>query len=184
MIITITGKPCSGKGTAGKLFCKKYNFDYVSAGDMMRSIAKEHGYNNILEFQQKNKDIDKVDAIIDNYTSNLGKTRTGDNLLIDSRLAWHFVDKSFKVFIDVDIDIASNHLLNANRENEKVENLTQAKKTLTERWKTENERYERLYNVSNLNLKNYDLVLSSSNLTPEQLADEIYVNYKKFMRNA
>ena len=43
MIITITGKPCSGKGTVSKEFCKKYNFEYIGTGI---TIDKE-GYNII-----------------------------------------------------------------------------------------------------------------------------------------
>ena len=184
MLITITGKPCSGKGTISKTFCQKYNFEYVCAGDIMRSIAKEQGYNNILEFQQQNKDIDKVDNYIDNFTSNIGKTKAHENVVIDSRLAWHFVEKSFKVFVNVNLNTASKRLLNAKRENEKVSTLAQAKNALRSRWAEENARYEKLYGINNLNLKNYDLVISSTNLTPEQLADKIYVNYKKFMQNA
>ena len=33
MIITITGKPCSGKGTVSKLFCEKYDFKYICTGE-------------------------------------------------------------------------------------------------------------------------------------------------------
>ena len=52
MIITITGKPCSGKGTVSKEFCKKYNFKYLCTGDMFRELAKQYGYSTVLEFQQ------------------------------------------------------------------------------------------------------------------------------------
>ena len=52
MIITITGKPCSGKGTAAKAFCKEYGFEYVCTGDMFRSIAKEMGYKKVITYIQ------------------------------------------------------------------------------------------------------------------------------------
>ena len=184
MIITITGKPCSGKGTVGKLFCEKFNFEYLCTGDMFRNLAKEYGYETVLDFQQNYPDIEKIDNIIDDKTTQIGITRKNDNILIDSRLAWNFVPNSYKVFIDVDWDVAGKRLVNAGRQNEQASTAEEATKTLQERWKAENERYTKIYNINNLNSNNYDLVISSSNLTPEEIADKIYENYKKFMQNA
>ena len=56
--------------------------------------------------------------------------------------------------------------------------------TLKERWRTENDRYTKIYNTNNLNPNNYNLVISSNNLTPSEIADKIYKEYKKFMQNA
>lgn len=179
MIITVTGKPCSGKGAASKIFCEKYGFDYLCAGDIMRDVAKQKGYSSVLEFQQKAPDVVETDNYIDNKIAEIGKQRKNDNLLIDSRLAWHFAGNSFKVFIDVDIDVASERLYNANRPHEKVESIEQAKQKLLDRWKTENDRYQRIYSVSNTRLDQYDLVIDSSKITPEQTADKIYKAYKK-----
>lgn len=184
MLITITGKPCSGKGTAGKLFCKKFNFEYLSAGDMNRALAKEFGFSNVIDLQ-KSERIKEVDKIIDSRLVEIGKTRSDDNLLLDSRLAWHFTPKSFKVFIDVDWNIAGERLLNANREMENnCSTIEGAVKILKERWNTENERYTRIYGVNNLDLSKYDFIISSNNKTPEEIVDEIYINYQKFIKNS
>lgn len=183
MIITITGKPCSGKGVASKILCEKHGFDYLCAGDIMREIATQQGYKNVLEFQQQYSDIKEVDKFIDNKIAKIGEARSADNLVIDSRLAWHFVKNSFKVFIDVNIDVAVKRLINANRQNEKATTEIEARQLLTDRWQAENERYMELYNTNNLNMKNYNLVLDSSNLLPEQMADKIFVEYQKFLKN-
>ena len=65
MIITITGKPCSGKGTVSKIFCQKYNFEYICTGDMFRELAKSYGYEDVLEFQKDEvcKNADKIQSI-------------------------------------------------------------------------------------------------------------------------
>lgn len=181
MIITITGKPCSGKGTASKEFCKKYNFEYISTGDMNRKLAKSYGYSNVLEFQ-KSKYIKEVDKIIDGKLVEIGKTRANEDIIIDSRLAWHFIPNSFKVFIDIDDKTAGERLLTSNRDTEKVSSLTEAMENLKNRWKTENERYQKLYNINNLNLKNYDFVINSKDLTPEQIVEEINKNYQIFLK--
>ena len=54
---------------------------------------------------------------------------------------------------------------------------------LQDRWLTENLRYQRIYNTDNLNLKNYDYVISSKDLTPEEIADKIYERYLDFIKN-
>ena len=184
MIITVTGKPCSGKGTASKIFCEKYGFDYLCAGDIMRKIAAEQGYENVLDFQQHAPNVKDVDKYIDSQIEEIGKTRIDDNLLIDSRLAWHFAKKSFKVFIDVDIATASERLLYAKRENESVKNIKHAEQILKDRWNEENKRYMELYKTNNTQMKNYDLVVDSTLYTPEQIAEIIYENYEKYLKNA
>ncbi len=183
MIITITGKPCSGKGTAAKDFCKKYNFEYICTGDMFRAYAKEFGYDNILAFQEQDLRIKQIDKLVDDKIYEIGRTRANENIVIDSRLAWHFAPNSFKVFIDVDDETAGNRLINANRDTEKSSTLNEAISKLQSRWNIENERYMELYNVNNLNLKNYDLIIDSSNLTPSEVVEKIYGNYLKFINN-
>ena len=40
MIITVSGKPCTGKSTMAEIFCKKYNFDRVYAGAIFKAHAR------------------------------------------------------------------------------------------------------------------------------------------------
>ena len=180
MIITITGKPCSGKGTVAKLFASKFNYEYICTGDMFRQYAKQMGYDNILTFQTENELVTQVDNMVDNHIIEIGKTKLNSNIIIDSRLAWHFVPNSFKVFIDVDDETAGERLLSANRETEKVETLNEAILSLQKRWQTENDRYTELYQTNNLNLNNYDLVINSSDLSPEEIVEKIKSAYDNF----
>ena len=120
MIITITGKPCSGKGTVAKEFCKKYGFEYICTGDMFREYAKEFGYDDILTFQEEDPRVRQIDEKVDSRIKEIGTTQANDNIVIDSRLAWHFVPKSFKVFIDVDDINGGKRLMGAKRETEQV----------------------------------------------------------------
>ncbi len=183
MIITVTGKPCSGKGSVSKHFCAEYGFKYMSTGNMFRELAKQNGYDDILEFQM-NESITKIDNQVDSLIENLGKEKLHEDIVIDSRLAWHFIPKSFKVFIDVDWRTAGERLLRAERETEKAENLEHAIKILKKRWKTENDRYSSLYKINNLDISQYDLVIKSDNKTIEEISREIYLSYKKFMQKA
>lgn len=179
MIITITGKPCSGKGTVGKLFCNKYNFEYICTGDMFRKLSQE--MSKTITSIQEDESVKIIDAQIDGYIENLGKEKLNENILIDSRLAWHFIPNSFKVFIDVDWDIAGERLVQANRPTEQYSNVNEAISALQHRWKIENDRYTELYSTNNLDTKQYNLYLSSNNKTPEELCDIIFDSYQKFL---
>ncbi len=182
MIISLTGKPCSGKGSVGKAFAKNYNFAYISTGDMFREISKQLNLNNILDFNNDER-IKKIDAEIDNQVKELGKNRINDNIIIDSRLAWHFIPYSYKVFLDVNENTAAKRLFEAKRENEPANSIAHAKHLLCDRWNSENKRYQELYQIDNTNYKNYNLVIDSSNKTVEQIVEEIYKSYQKFLKN-
>ena len=181
MIITITGKPCSGKGTVSKLFCEKYNFEYMCTGDMFRKLCTEQS-KSITEIQE-NEDVKNIDKMVDTYIENLGKEKLHENIIIDSRLAWHFIPKSFKVFIDVDWDIAGERLIQTNRETENYSNKNEAIEALKYRWKIENDRYSELYSINNLNPSQYNLYIESNNKSPEELCDIIHNAYINFLNN-
>lgn len=184
MIITITGKPCSGKGTISKLFCEKHKFEYICVGDIQRQFAESKGYKDLPAYNADTNEIMKSDLIVDAKTKEIGETRANDNILFDGRLAWFFIPHSFKVFVDVDINVAAKRLLDANRKNEEVKSISEAKLLLQDRWNNENTRYYALYKTNNLDMSNYDLMINSDNKTSEELADIIYKEYKKFMLKA
>ena len=43
MIISLTGKPCSGKGTLAKALSEKYDFKVYSVGEIFKEEAKKRG---------------------------------------------------------------------------------------------------------------------------------------------
>lgn len=182
MIITITGKPCSGKGTISKIICEKENFEYICTGDMFRQVGEELGFKNILDYQKDEK-VKLMDKIVDDKTVEIGKTRLKDNIVFDSRLAWHFIPNSFKVFVDVSWEEAGRRLLGANRQNEQAKDINEATQALKERWNVENKRYLELYNVNNLDQSQYDLVVSSNNKSPNEVAETIIKKYKEFIKS-
>ncbi len=182
MIITITGKPCSGKGDVSKLFAKKYNFKRVSTGDIFRQAAAKCNLE-INDFLN-DKRVNAVDMEVDTNIKNLGERCLNEDIIIDSRLAWYFIPQSFKVFLDVTWHNAGRRLLGANREQEQAGSLKEAVAKLKDRWTTENSRYHKLYKTDNLKRKNYNLVIKTDKLSVEQIVQKIYLEYKKFMQNA
>jgi cytidylate kinase len=166
MIITITGYPGSGKSTLGKGIAESLGLKHYSAGDFLREIAKERGMSLLQILRQMEKD-ESIDHEIDERTKKLGQKE--DNFVIDGRMAWHFIPKSVKIFVKIDLNEAAKRIYadclagKEERQNEK-ENLSLAKtvKNLEERLKLNQKAYKRLYSVDYLDEKNYDMVVDTT----------------------
>lgn len=179
MIISLTGKPCSGKSTVAQVLKDKYGFKIYSVGEMFKEEASKRNMS-AEEFNKFLMSDPKYDNFLDDKTKELGILWKNEDVVFDSRLAWHFIPHSFKVFLDLDDEEMAKRLTNSNRVGrEKYDNIEDARKTLMERFNAENKRYQKFYGIDNLNLKNYDFVISSKNKTPDEIADEIYNAYKK-----
>lgn len=182
MNITITGLPCSGKSTVAKLMEKKRNFKRIGVGDIFKQEAEKRGMNSE-EFNAYCLKDPSYDFLIDEQTAKLGKELRGKDIIFDSRLAWHFVPESFKVFVSINETEMINRLVKSDRTGkEKFEDPVEAKRTLVNRRKLENERYKKIYGVDNNDLSQFDCVIDSSNLSVEEVEESIWNAYQKFIK--
>lgn len=171
MHITLTGNLGSGKSTLSKILEADYGYEIFSTGKVIRKIAEEHGLSVLEMNELMNKD-PKYDHEIDDTTARISRENPEKSILFDSRLAWHFVDKSFKVFLSVSLDVAANRV-KADASRGDVENynsLEEAKQQLKKRAETEDVRYKELYGIEYFNYSNYNLVLDSTDCAPDILA--------------
>ena len=124
-----------------------------------------------------------VDKIVDDELIKAGERDIDKDIIFDSRTAWHFIPKSFKVFLDVQEDEQARRLLGSGRTNENI-NLTheEAKKNLKERWDLENDRFKEIYNFDNRDNSNYDLVVDTTGKTIEEVGELIYSEYEKYLK--
>ena len=123
----------------------------------------------------------KYDTMIDDTTARISRENKGKKIIFDSRLAWNFVEQSFKVFLQVSLDVAANRVINDNRGKEETyKSLDEAKALLKERAQTEDRRYKDMYNVEYFNYSNYNLVIDSTYSTPEVIAAIIMEEAKNF----
>lgn len=179
MNITLTGNLGSGKGSVSEVF-KKWGFGYVSGGDVFRAVAKEKGLT-VLEMNELAKKDRSIDDLIDARSTRLGDEL--DNTLFDSRLAWHFVRESFKVFLLVDTDESARRVFAGNsREMEDYANEEECAEGLGQRANLERERFRKLYSIDYYDMNNYDLVIESTNATPEQIAEEIRRSFEEYKK--
>lgn len=181
-IITIAGDLASGKGTVTKLLSEELGYEIYRNGEYFRSLAKEKGMS-VTEFNIYVEDHPEIDRQIELSAKNYSDAH--DNLIIDARLGWYAVPYSFKIYIKVDIDEAAKRAFydEARKETEKFETIKMQKDDIIKRYNLENERYFKLYNVRKDDMSNYDLVIDSTNITPEILKEKILEEYYKWLQN-
>lgn len=170
--ITISGSVGSGKSTVSKMLAKKLGWEYYSTGMAQRKIAEEMGLTtielNALTIKDKSID-ERIDAVFKNPP-------WGDkNCIVDSRLAFYFVPKSFKVCLTVRDEVAGERLFNdTTRSGErKYDSVQQATAAAIERHQLETEHFQKNYQIDIDDKNNFDLVLDTTHLTPEQVCQAI-----------
>jgi cytidylate kinase len=170
-MISIAGDLGSGKSLIGKLLAEKTGFKFYSTGSFQRDIAAQHGITT-LELNKRSEETFKFDKEIDASTRKLSES--GKPFIIDSRMAWYFIPNSFKIFLKVNVDIAAKRIFNdKSRKNEKYPDLESTKKDIIRRKKSELFRFKKYYKVDCDNMEHYDLVIDTSDSTPEEIVKTI-----------
>ncbi len=171
MIITISGALGSGKSTVAKILAKKLNLAHYSTGDFMRDIARKRGITPIELSKIAEKD-PEIDKILDERQKKLGEEE--DNFVIDARLGFYFIPRSIKIFLDVDIEEAGERIFRQKREDEdynKTKEMTL--EMLKKRLESEKRRYKEYYDIDYYDPGHYDILIDTTSLTPEQVAERL-----------
>jgi len=177
-IISITGDLGSGKSTVSKILIERLKYEYVYTGKIQREIANRHQMTT-LELNQYAETHPEIDEEIDATFKALNDST---DLIVDSRLAWFFIPKSFKVYLMCDIAVAANRISNdQQRKSEQYISQEEAVRDIMARKTSENKRYMELYGADCSDLSNFDRVIDTSFITPEKVADTIIVGYLEWI---
>ncbi len=183
MHITITGNLGSGKSTICKILNEKYKFEIYSTGKVQRDLAEQMKMTT-LELNQLMRSDRKYDTMIDDATTRISREKRDENIIFDSRLAWHFVEHSFKVFVSVSLEVAACRVMNDTRGAvETYHSQEEAKQLLTARAATEMDRYKDIYKLNYMDFSNYNLIIDSTYCTPEQIAEIIMAEAGEYEKN-
>ena len=175
-MITLTGDLGSGKSTVSKILTERLNYDYVYTGKIQREIANRYQMST-LELNQYAETHPEIDEEIDATFKALNDS-TG--LIVDSRLAWFFIPDSFKVYLKCNIDIAATRISNdKQRKSEQYISHEEAVQNIIARKESENKRYMELYGADCADESNFNLMVDTSFITPEEVADVIIGEYGK-----
>lgn len=169
-LITVAGQIGSGKTAVCREISSRTNWEVISAGGILRKMAVESNMT-VLEFNEYLKLHPEIDRDVDQYLETLAKSEK--SLLIDSRLAWHFIPSSKKLYLIVDPWVGAERVFTASRTDENHASIDAASSENLDRQKAERERYLSLYQIDCQNWRNYDHVLDTTDVTPEKIADRL-----------
>lgn len=180
MFITINGHLGSGKSTVCSLLKEKHGFDVFSTGTIQRQLARKRNMTT-LDFNKLSENDCSIDHYIDRTVVEFAENNKGELVVFDSRLAWHFVPNSFKVRLTIHPIVAAERIVpNRRSMEESYDSIEDAINLLSERQKSEALRYKSIYNIDVDNPNNYDFIVDTGQLTPEEVANTIYDAYCHF----
>ncbi len=175
--ITVTGQIGAGKTTFCKLLKEKTDYERMRMGKIFRRMA---GDTPIEEFYENLKNDPDAEKKIDDEQRSYGEKN--DNFIMDGRISYLFIPDSIKVFLTVDPMEGARRVYlekqgDTERKEAKVSSIEDQLRMHEERAATERERYKSLYGIDHHDLKNFDCVIDTTSLTPEEVVEEFLKKY-------
>lgn len=174
--IVFNGDLGSGKSTVSVEIAKRLNMRRVSVGDLYRQMAEERQMTAL----QLNLHAE-LDQAVDGYVDQLQRdiAASGERLVMDSRLAWHFFTDALKVhMITEPTEAARRVLARPSGPAESYASIEEARAKLRERSESERGRFIVRYGVDKARLRNYDLICDTTRATPEQVIAHVIDVYE------
>jgi predicted cytidylate kinase len=169
--IVFNGDLGSGKSTVSVEIAKRLGMRRVSVGDLYRQMAQEREMTAL----QLNLHAE-LDQAVDGYVDQLQRdiAASGESLIMDSRLAWHFFTDALKVHMITEPGEAARRVLaRPSGPAESYTSLEEAKLRLRERSDSERNRFILRYGVDKARLRNYDLVCDSTRAGAEEVIEQV-----------
>lgn len=179
-IISLAGDIGSGKGTLGVLLTISTGYEFISTGNILRNIASNLNMS-IVELNKYAETHKEVDEEADNRLVEIEKN--ANEIIIDSRLAWHFIPSSFKVYLSASYETAAKRIYkDEDRKAEKAQNIESLLAQIKERRKLEIQRFESLYGVKCDDYNNYDIIIQTDFVSPDIIFDVVLRMYKQWLK--
>lgn len=164
--ITIFGLAGTGTSTVGRLLASKLNCAFFSTGGIFREQAAALGVP-IQDYDKLAEKDENIDREVDLRIAHIGKIH--ENLVLESRLGWHFVPDSFKVkFVCDDTERFSRV---ARRDGL---SLPDAIKNSLSREKSHSERFRKLYGMEDYGAdEHFDFIINTTDVRAYEVVDII-----------
>jgi len=177
-ILCISGEIGSGKTTIAKILAQNLDFDFLSTGELYRTIANKLD-KTVLELNQIAEKDDLIDTRINDELVKLNSS--SKRCVVDSRLAWFFIPKSLKIYLTVaPLTAAKRVHLDKNRKNEKIMmSLEDQVKVIEDRRRLEINRFKKKFGIDCADLNNYDIVIDTTYLDATETFQKI-INHAQF----
>lgn len=184
-IITLSGKPGSGKSSTADKVAELLSYTRYSAGDIVRKILRQQKMS-LEEFNRRAEIDHDIDHMIDEELRDL---RDEKDIVVDSRLGFYWIPESFKVYLELDDDVAIARIYkditeNAGRAGEASggASIAAAQRMIQERMNNERSRFMAMYGTDPYKNSNFDLIINTSRHSPQTVALTVFDNYQKWLR--
>ena len=165
MRITISGLPGSGTTTLAKMLANRYGCQFISVGEVFRSMAAERSLS-LASFSALCESDPAVDHLLDDRQREI--VLNSDSIVAEGRLSgWMIPEADLKVwlFAPISCRILRVHNRDGCADAKAAESETLAREA------SEATRYLQYYDIDISALDPYDLVLNSMRFSPEKLVD-------------
>ncbi len=168
MLITLSGLPGSGTSTLARTAASALGIDHLDGGTVFRALAAERGFT-LSEFVVIAEHDESIDRALD---ARLESRALGGDVLLESRLAGWLVSRAdldgLKVWLGCDDRERARRV--AARDGGDTE---AALATNAHREASEHNRYRAYYDIDLSDLSVYDLVLDSTETSPDELLERL-----------
>lgn len=179
-IITIVGYPGSGKSSTARGVAEALHYERFSSGALMREIGARRG----LSIEETNKAAETDPSFDMEVDKALRALNDRTNLVVDSRIAYHWLPDAFKVLLKLDPKIAAQRvyaqLQHEGRENERASSVEEVYENLKERIESECKRYWATYGIDYRDEKHFDLIIDTAEHPLEEVVRRIVEGYKEW----
>jgi len=189
MIITISGTPGSGKSTAAEMLAKRLKAERIYVGGIRRELAREKGMT-LQELNQYAANHPETDVDVDKIAAAKAREleKKGAIVIVEGRTQFHFLPESIKIYMKVNPEEGAkriwkdlqNKAAQEKRNEGNIPSFEAMKKRIYEREEEDAARYKKYYNLDHRDESQYDCVIETTNLTPEQAVEKIntFINRK------
>jgi len=184
-IITLSGKPGSGKSSTSDKIAELLSYTRYSSGDEVRKIIKHQGLT-LSEYNDLAAKDPSMDHAID---EKLRLLRSECDIVIDSRLGFYWIPESFKVYLNLDIEVSTARIYKDIEDNqsrvdsgEQANSMSEMMLSVKSRLKNEEERFINLYGVDPYQTEHFDLIINTANHSPQTVAMTILSHYDDWLK--
>lgn len=174
--IVLNGDLGSGKSTVSIELARRLGLRRISVGDLYREMARQRQMTAL----QLNLHAE-LDQAVDGYVDQLQQdiADSGEQLIVDSRLAWHFFTNALKVhMITEPTEAARRVLARPSGPAESYTSIEEAKAKLRERSESERGRFITRYGVDKARLRNYDLVCDTTRAGAQEVVEHVIAAFE------
>ncbi len=183
MIITLWWKTGAGKWTLAQKIASHLWYTVIGIGDIKRELAKEMGLT-IFEFDQiwwnDPKKAQEFDLKFEEYQKSLSLE---DNIILDGRMAFWCQPHAFKIFLDVGDIQWAKRVFEAQRDTDAKTSFEEVLDVNTQRNERGRQTYLKLYSIDIYDLSQYDLVIDTTYLHPDDVFELVIREFTKFLTN-